>query len=99
MARLWGLLSSLQWWALVPDTDNRVHVGDLGDGQERADAAHTTNGDLAVVYVPTVWDIQVEPSRLVGSRVAAEWHDPGSGPVRVMVLHSIKSGASPTDRD
>jgi hypothetical protein len=81
MTNLWSLFSSLPWWALVPDTDNRLLVGGFGDAQERAVAALTNDGGLAVVYVPTVRDIQVELSKFGGPRVAVDWHDPGSGAI------------------
>ena len=81
MAIVWSLFSSLQWWMLVPDVDNQVLVAGLGDGQGRAVAAQTGDGGLAVVYVPTVRDIELDFSTFSGPRVAAEWHDPSSGAV------------------
>jgi hypothetical protein len=81
MAIVWNLFSSLQWWLLVPDVDNQVLVGGLGDGQDRAVAAQTGDRGLAVAYVPTVRDIQMDFSTFSGPQVAAEWHDPSSGAV------------------
>lgn len=79
MAVLWNLFSSIHWWNLVPDTENSLLESGLGTGQERAVAARSVDGGLALVYVPSIRDIRVNLASLAGPRVSASWLDPSNG--------------------
>jgi hypothetical protein len=79
MGWLWILFSGLDWWTLAPDRDHHLLVGGLEDGHERAVAAISHDGRLAVGYVPSERTVEVDLSVLRGPRVAVEWFDPTNG--------------------
>jgi hypothetical protein len=79
MGWLWGLFSGLEWWTLEPDTGQDLLVGGLGEGHERAVAALSSDGRLAVGYLPSARTVEVDLSVLRGPRVTVEWFDPTNG--------------------
>lgn len=87
------LFDSIEWWRLVPDARGAFLVSgrgaDVTTGTEnggfadvlesdRATAAISPDGTLAVVYVPTARTIGIDRSRLAAS-VSAWWVDPTTG--------------------
>ncbi len=90
MADLKRFFDSLAWQDLDPDqthttltagygtmiTDNN-HVGEV-DSNDYATAARTSDGSLAVAYLPTRRTVTVDMARLRG-RIEARWFDPTSG--------------------
>lgn len=79
MSLLRDLVSSVNWWLLVPDIDGSLVVGGKGGNKARVAAAAAKDGSFALVYLPTSKDIVLDLGRLSGSRIAARWHDPTTG--------------------
>ncbi|WP_278235249.1 DUF4038 domain-containing protein [Isoptericola sp. AK164] len=85
VARIRGVVASLPWWTLVPDTGELLTGGVGGDPEafdqletDLATASVSPGGDLALVYVPTERTITLDVGRLVdGAR--AWWVDPTTG--------------------
>ncbi len=78
MSHLGQFVRSIAWWDLVPDEDQRVVVAGLGElnGLDRATAAATPDGRLALVYVPGPRTVTVNLGELGGWAVRARWFDP-----------------------
>jgi hypothetical protein len=81
MARWGSLFRSLPWSDLVPDLDNRLVSGGLGEarGLDRVTAAQTADGRLAVAYLPLRRPIEVQLGALTGPQASIEWFEPGTG--------------------
>ena len=79
MTHLHDLLASLPWWLLEPDLDHRLLTGGRGSEDERAVAARTADGSLAIIYMPDSREITVDLARLAGPEVTARWYDPANG--------------------
>lgn len=79
MARLRDLFTSIDWWTLQPDTQRQFLTSGLGTGQDRAVAASSTDGALAVAYVPSIRNADFNLSVLTGPTVHVTWYDPVSG--------------------
>ena len=90
---VFDVVGGIRWWELVPDADGSFLLdgrgGDTTTGtqeggfadvleSDRATAAITADGTLAVVYVPTARTIAVDASRLAPGAQAA-WVDPTTG--------------------
>jgi hypothetical protein len=75
-----ALVQPRRWYDLVPDQDHALVTAGLGDfgAQEYVTAARTSDGTLALVYVPTTRTITVDLGRMAGP-TAARWYDPTSG--------------------
>jgi Protein of unknown function (DUF4038)/Putative collagen-binding domain of a collagenase len=82
MTHLRDLVNTMPWWLLEPDSDHTLLTDGLGPEDERAVAASTADGSLAMVYIPGSREITVDLARLAGPLVEARWYDPadGSGP-------------------
>lgn len=94
MSHLWTLFSSHAWWTLVPDAQNDLLTAGLGDGQQRAVAALSADGGLAIAYVPTQRDIRINLSMLAGPNVDAHWFDPSSGGETPVAGFPVPAGGS-----
>jgi hypothetical protein len=81
MARLGAFFATLPSHTLEPDLDGSVLTAGAGDGKERATCAASTDGRLAVVYVPSPRSITVNLATFRG-QVTARWFDPTSGNFR-----------------
>lgn len=79
MTHLWSLLSAVKWWRLIPDADNLLLRADLQTGLNEAVAASTSDGSLAIVYMPTARPIDIDLGRLADRPVRARWYDPSTG--------------------
>jgi hypothetical protein len=81
MARWGGFLRRLPWAELVPDDQRRLLTGGLGEarGLDRATAAATPDGRLAVVYTPARRPLEVQLGTLAGPNVEVAWFEPGTG--------------------
>jgi hypothetical protein len=81
MARWGAYFRALPWADLVPDTQMRLLTGGLGEarGLDRASAAITPDGHLAVVYTPTRRPLEIQLGELAAERVRVEWFDPATG--------------------
>lgn len=73
------LFGGLQWWTLVPDLDQTILTGDLGDKFERSVAAVTSDGAVAIAYLPTDRDVQIDLRKLTADTVTITWFDPSNG--------------------
>lgn len=88
VTRIRDLFAGLRWWELVPDVEDELVTGGRGRpvndnamdvlDDDYVTAAHTPDGTLAVVYVPTARTIDLDLDRLVAA-VSATWVDPVSG--------------------
>jgi hypothetical protein len=83
----WSLLEAIQWWRLVPDTDQRLITSGAGDcspgnvdvlDRDCVTGAVSADGDLAVVFVPTSREFTLNTTRLKPG-ITFEWVDPVSG--------------------
>jgi hypothetical protein len=81
MARWGGFFRQIRWSDLVPDDRHTVLSGGLGEarGLDRATAARTGDGRLAVIYTPSRRPLEIQLSSLVGPTVAATWFEPSTG--------------------
>ncbi len=81
MARWGDFFRALPWADLVPDQDHTFATAGLGEarGLDRVTAAVSTAGDLAVAYLPVRRPLTIDPGRLGGSRLAADWFEPATG--------------------
>ncbi|HEX5999634.1 MAG TPA: DUF4038 domain-containing protein [Hyphomicrobiaceae bacterium] len=79
MTHVRTLLASLPWWRLVPDADGALLTDGIGSGQNRAVAAATADGKVALIYLPSLRTVRVAPDRLRGPMVRARWYDPANG--------------------
>src|SRR5690606_15569299 len=77
MTVLRKLVSSLQWWRLVPD--DVLIVEDAESDAFPATAARADDGSFALVYLPTGRQLRLDLTRLAGDAVEARWFDPASG--------------------
>ncbi|MEG3614431.1 DUF4038 domain-containing protein [Isoptericola haloaureus] len=85
VARVRDVVASLPWWTLQPDPGRLLTGGADGDagatdqlGSDRATAAVSPDGDLALVYVPTDRTITLDVERLAAG-AGAWWVDPTTG--------------------
>jgi Protein of unknown function (DUF4038)/Putative collagen-binding domain of a collagenase len=79
MTHLHDLLATRPWWLLDPDSDHKLLTDGLGSEDERAVAACTGDGSLAIVYLPGDREITIDLAQLAGPNVAARWYDPADG--------------------
>lgn len=79
MTHLHDLLTSVPWWQLEPDLDHTLLTDGFGAEDERAVAARTADGALAVVYIPTRRPVTINLAQLAGPNVAVRWYDPADG--------------------
>jgi hypothetical protein len=79
MTHLHDLLASVPWWLLEPDSDHTLLTDGLGPEDERAAAARTADGSLAILYLPGSREVTVDLAQLAGPDVAARWYDPADG--------------------
>ena len=81
-----ALFAPLPWYNLVPDQNHTLVTAGYGtfasagsvNDSDYVTAASTTDGVLAVVYMPTTGTIMVDLSQL-SNPVTAQWYDPSSG--------------------
>jgi hypothetical protein len=79
MTHLHELFTSVPWWHLRPDVEHTLLTDGLGPEDDRAVAAQTTDGSLAIVYLPSSHAVTVDLTRLAGPDVVARWYDPSNG--------------------
>ena len=76
-----SLFDSRRWHELVPDVDSRVVTAGRGTfgSRDYACAARTSNGNTAIVYVPSERTLTLDMSQISGGSAVAWWFDPQSG--------------------
>ncbi|MGH6944336.1 MAG: DUF4038 domain-containing protein [Geminicoccaceae bacterium] len=79
MTHLRDLLMPIPWWLLKPDTNHTLLTDGLGPEEERAVAARTADGSLAIFYLPGSREVTIDLEQLAGPRVVASWYDPADG--------------------
>ncbi len=74
------LFEPRRWYDLVPDQNHAVVTAGFGTygTDDYATAASTSDGKLAIVYMPSSRTITVDLSKFAGT-VSARWYDPGAG--------------------
>jgi hypothetical protein len=80
MAYVSTLFESRAWYDLVPDLKHTVVTAGFGKfgADDYVTAARTSNGTLAMAYVPSARTIEVDMSKLSGP-VTGKWYDPAAG--------------------
>jgi hypothetical protein len=86
MTYLVNLFSSLPWFRLVPDRNHTLVTAGYGtfaptsrvDDTDYVTAARTSDGRLAMAYLPGIRTITVDLKKLAG-KVRARWFDPTTG--------------------
>jgi len=81
-----SLFAPRAWYELVPDQDHALVTAGYGtfaasgsvNTSDYVAAARTSDGTLAMAYLPSVRNITVDMSRL-SAAVTARWYDPSSG--------------------
>jgi hypothetical protein len=83
-----ALFTSLPWYNLVPDQNHTIVTAGYGTpsgngtGNIQTDAyvttAGTSDGKLAIAYLPAITTIAVDMTKLSGT-VTARWYDPTNG--------------------
>jgi Protein of unknown function (DUF4038)/Putative collagen-binding domain of a collagenase len=81
------LFARRRWFDLVPDSRHRLVVSGYGGESDSGDlnhngyvtAARSSDGRLAIAYLPAGQPIAVDMRRMAGPRVQAQWYDPTSG--------------------
>ena len=56
----------MPWWLLQPDVDHTLLTEGLGPEDQRAVAARTADGSLAIVYLPDRREITVDLAQFAG---------------------------------
>ena len=89
--------TALEWWKLVPNPS--LFNGDAGKGETQSAAMTSTDGNLAVAYLPAAGTVAVHLSKITAAKSArATWIDPQSGtrtPIGVFATAGIQSFSSP----
>jgi hypothetical protein len=83
------LFDGRRWWDLVPDLDQRLVVGGMGElnGLDYCAAATTPDGRLAVAYVPEQRAITVDLGCFADAALRASWFDPLTGDTTDAGMH------------
>lgn len=81
MARWGAFFRALPWAELVPDFNNTIVTGGLGEarGLDRVTAAAAPERRLAVAYLPVQRAVTVNTSALAGPALRATWFEPATG--------------------
>jgi hypothetical protein len=81
MARWGAFFRALPWSELIPDLENHLVSGGLGEarGLDRVTAAKTADGLLAAAYLPIRRPVEVQLGTLRGPRLSLEWFEPATG--------------------
>ena len=81
MARWGDYFRALPWAELVPDVDHAVFTAGRGEtrGLDRATAAATPDGRLAVAYLPSPRAVTVQVDALAGPHLRVGWFEPATG--------------------
>lgn len=81
MARWGDFLRGLAWWDLEPDESHTLATAGLGEarGLDRVTAAVSSQGDLAVAYLPVRRALTIDAGRLAGASLDVEWFEPATG--------------------
>jgi len=80
------LFAGRRWWELVPDQKHSLVTSGYGtftatgkpDASDYVTAARTSDGKLAIAYLPVLRPVTVNLRRLSG-RVRVQWYDPTTG--------------------
>lgn len=83
MEVLRGFVSSIDWWLLEPDSENRLLVDAFAKDMTKAVAAVARDDSFATIYMPDNNGVAVDLARLSAPRIGARWRDPTNGKVIV----------------
>jgi hypothetical protein len=95
-----NLLSTRQWWTLVPDQTHAFVTSGYGTlannrGCDYASAGLNAAGTLGLVYVPSSRSITVAMAKMAGS-TTARWYDPSNGSFSAIAGSPfVNSGSKP----
>ena len=78
MREMARLFTSVAWQDLLPDLDHAFVINGYGDPDTYAPSAVTSDGQLAVVYIPAARRVVVNGGKLANN-TQASWFDPASG--------------------
>jgi hypothetical protein len=89
-----SFFTSHKWYELKPDFDHRILTGGYEEGTEMATAAATSDGDFAVVYMPSARTVTLDLAKLRHD-LRIEWFDPANGETR-SIAESLTGNNGPT---
>jgi len=92
MAHLGRFFRGLPWFDLVPDLDERIGIGGLGErrGLDRVATAATPDGKLMVSHLPAKRALTVDTGQLHDGPLEVSWYEPATG--RVLTEQPIEAG-------
>ena len=79
MTHLRALFATVPWWRLVPDTRATLLTAGVGTGQDRAAAALTDDGSVALAYLPSPRPVRIDLKQLRGRTATIRWFNPATG--------------------
>lgn len=79
MTHLRALFLTIPWWRLVPDTRGSLLTAGVGAAQDRAAAAMTDDGSVALAYLPSPRPVRIDLKQLQGRTVRVRWFNPATG--------------------
>jgi hypothetical protein len=93
MTHLANLLAALPWWKLEPDPARRRLVAEAGNERAGIACAVTSDGSLAIIYMPDARALTLDLGALAGDRVEGRWFDPSSGAFEPVAPPSVPVAA------
>ncbi|MBI1360386.1 MAG: DUF4038 domain-containing protein [Alphaproteobacteria bacterium] len=93
MTHVRSILEAADWANLQPDLQSRFVGAGHGAGEDRAVAALTADRKVAVVYLPSSREIEIDLGRMSGPNVTLRWYDPSNGVYTPAAEAPVPSGA------
>jgi uncharacterized protein (TIGR03382 family) len=102
MMHVRDLFESRAWYRLVPDIAETVLTSGYSNGDDRAAAALTDDGETLIVYAPSRRTLTVNMNAISGSSATAWWFNPRDGSVdagTAITSSSTRNFTPPTNDD
>lgn len=94
IARLGAFLQQYPWEKLVPDLNDQLVTAGCGEDVTKVTTAHTTDGTLALLYVPSqgkkARELTLDLTRFVGS-VRGKWFNPAMEEKQIDLADPLKN--------
>jgi hypothetical protein len=78
MSYLRDLFASIEWYKLLPDTEQAFITDGYGINEEFAPASYAEDGSIAIVFIPFKRTVTINMTKLAVN-VGAYWFDPTNG--------------------
>jgi Protein of unknown function (DUF4038)/Putative collagen-binding domain of a collagenase len=92
MKHVGDLFTARAWHRLVPDLNGAVMTDGAGSGVDHAATARSSDGSLAIAYIPTGRTVTIDMGQLSGP-VTARWFDPTNGRYTAIADRLANSGS------